>query len=75
MKKKLTRTGNSVALVLDKPIMELLGVDENSEVEVSTNGDVLVMTPVRDAMRDEQFRKSADKIHSKYAGLFRRLAK
>jgi antitoxin MazE len=75
MKKKLTRTGNSVALVLDKPILEQLGVDENSEVEVSTNGDVVVITPIRDKARDERFRKSADKIHSKYAGLFRRLAK
>lgn len=75
MRKKLTRTGNSVALVLDRALLEQLGVDENSEVELSTNGDVLVMTPVRDEMRDEQFRKSADKIHSKYAGLFRRLAK
>jgi len=75
MRKKLTRTGNSAALVLDKPLLEQLGVDENSELELSTNGDVLVITPVRDGVRDEQFRKSADKIHSKYAGLFRRLAK
>ena len=75
MKKKLTRTGNSVALVLDKPMLKQLGVDETSEVEVSMNGDVLVLTPVRDDTRDEDFRKSADKIHSKYAGLFRRLAK
>ncbi len=74
MKKKLTRTGNSVALVLDKSMLKQLGVDETSEVEVSMNGDVLVMTPVRDDAQDEDFRKSADKIHSKYAGLFRRLA-
>ena len=50
-------------------------MDENSEVELSTNGDVLVMTPVRDGESEERFRKSADKIHGKYAGLFRRLAK
>lgn len=74
MKKKLTRTGNSVALVLDKPLLEELGLDENSEVEVSTNGDVLVMTPLRTAAREKKFRKSVDKINRKYAGLFRRLA-
>jgi antitoxin component of MazEF toxin-antitoxin module len=75
MRKKFTRTGNSVAIVFDKPLLERLGVDENSEVELSTNGDVVVITPIRDNARDERFRKSADKIHSKYAGLFRRLAK
>jgi antitoxin component of MazEF toxin-antitoxin module len=36
MIKKLTRTGNSIAAVLDKPLLEELGLDENSEVEIST---------------------------------------
>jgi antitoxin component of MazEF toxin-antitoxin module len=75
MRKKLTRTGNSVALVLDKPILEHLGLDENSEVEVSTNGDVVVITPIRDEGHDERFLQAADKVNKKYAGLFRRLAK
>jgi len=74
MKKKLTRTGNSVALVLDKPLLEKLGLEEGGEVELSTNGDVLVMTPVRDAVRERKFRKSASKIAGKYAGLFQRLS-
>lgn len=74
MIKKLTRTGNSVALVLDKPLLDQLGLDETSEVEVSTNGEILVITPVRDAARDEKFRKSAEKIAAKYAGVFRRLS-
>lgn len=74
MIKKLTRTGNSVALVLDKPLLEALGLDENTEVEVSTNGDVLVVTPVRDRLRERKFRKAADEVHRKYAGLFRKLA-
>jgi antitoxin component of MazEF toxin-antitoxin module len=74
MRKKLTRTGNSVALVLDKPLLEELGLDENSEVEVSTNGELVVITPLREAAREKKFRNAADKINRKYAGLFRRLA-
>ncbi len=74
MKKKLTRTGNSVALVLDKPILEQLGVDENSEVEVSTNGDVLVMTPVRDEARRHNLDKILEELDAEYGGVFRRLA-
>jgi len=74
MKKKLTRTGNSVALVLDKPILDALGIDENTLVEVSTNGDVLVMTPVRDKAREKKFSKAVEKINRKYAGLFKKLA-
>ncbi len=74
MIKKLTRTGNSIAVVLDKPMLEELGLDENSEVEVSTNGQIIVITPKRDSARDRTFRKAVDKINRKYAGLFKRLS-
>ncbi len=74
MKKKLTRTGNSVALVLDKPMLEQLGLDEHSEVELSTNGDVLVVTPLRSAARRRKLNKIIDQIDEQYAGVFRRLA-
>ena len=74
MIKKLTRTGNSIALVLDKPLLEELGLDENAEVEVSTNGQVIVITPKRTSARDRKFRKAVDKINRKYAGLFKRLS-
>lgn len=74
MIKKLTRTGNSIALVLDKPLLEELGLDENAEVEVSTNGQVIVITPKRSSARDRKFRKAVDKINLKYAGLFKRLS-
>ena len=74
MIKKLTRTGNSIAVVLDKPLLEELGLDENAEVEVSTNGQVIVITPKRNAARDRKFRKAVDKVNSKYAGLFKRLS-
>lgn len=74
MIKKLTRTGNSIALVLDKPLLEELGLDENSEVEVSTNGQIIVITPKRSSARDRKFRHAVDKINRKYAGLFKRLS-
>ena len=74
MIKKLTRTGNSLAVVLDKPLLDELELDENSEVEVSTNGQIIIITPKRDAARQRRFRKAADKINRKYAGLFKRLS-
>jgi len=74
MIKKLTRTGNSLAVVLDKPMLDELGLDENAEVEVSTNGQIIVITPKRSAARDRKFRNAVDKINRKYAGLFKRLS-
>ena len=75
MRKKLTRSGNSVALVLDKPLLEQLGLSESQEVELSTNGDVLVVTPIRDAARRRKLQKVLDRADEQYGGVFRRLAK
>lgn len=74
MIKKLTRTGDGIALVLDVPMLEQLGLDENAEVEVSTNGQMIVITPKATAARERKFRDAADRINRKYAGLFKRLS-
>lgn len=75
MKAKLTRVRDGIAVVLDAPLLSELGLREDSEVEISTTGDSLVMTPVRDGEPDPRFRESVDKINRKHAGLFQRLAK
>jgi hypothetical protein len=36
MKKKLTKTGNSLALVLDRPLLAATGIDADTPLEVST---------------------------------------
>jgi len=74
MVKKLTRTGNSLALVIDKPLLETLGIDENTELEISTNGDLLVVTPVRDRAREKKLKKILADLDREYGGVFRRLA-
>jgi antitoxin MazE len=55
------------------PLLQQLGIDEHTELEISTNGDVLVMTPVRGRARERRFRKAVDKVNTRYAGLFKRL--
>lgn len=46
MTKKLARVGNSTALIIDKPILELLGMKPDDEVTVRTDGMSLIVTPV-----------------------------
>lgn len=75
MMKRLTKTGNSVALVLDKQLLEAAHLSADSEVEVSTDGDTIVITPRRDAARVADFRAGLEKMHERYAGVFAMLAK
>ena len=74
MVKRLTKTGNSLALVLDRPLLEATRIDADTPLEISTDGDVIVISPVRDARRAEMFRAGAKAINERYAGVFKRLA-
>jgi len=74
MRKKLTRTGNSLALVLDKPLLDRLGIDANTPLDVSTDGHVLVISPARDKRRTAKLKAIVAEAHAKYGGVFRRLA-
>ena len=74
MTKRLTRSGNSLALVIDRPLLEALEIDADTELELSTDGDVLVVTPLRDPKRRRQVAEFVAEGHEQYGGVFRRLA-
>jgi antitoxin MazE len=74
MPKTLTRTGNSLALVLDKPILEATGIDADTPLEVSTDGDVIVIQPVRSRRRTAKLKQILNELDREHAGAFRRLA-
>ena len=74
MIKTLIKHGNSLALVIDKPILEMLQVTPDTPLELTTNGESLLVSPVRDAARKKRLHKSLDKINRKYGDDLRRLA-
>jgi antitoxin MazE len=74
MLKKLTKTGNSLALVLDKPLLDRAQIDADTPLEVSTDGDVIVITPVRDRRRTARLKRIVAEAHRQYGGVFTRLA-
>lgn len=46
MMKKLQKVGNSNALILDLPIMEMVGLEEGKEVQVTVCNGSIIITPV-----------------------------
>jgi antitoxin MazE len=74
LRKRLTRTGNSLALVFDRPLLAAAKIGPDTPLEVSTDGDVIVVSPVRRARRSARFRRAVAEINRNYAGVFRRLA-
>jgi len=74
MTKNLVKHGNSWALVLDKPIMELLQFEPETPLDLITNGDVLVVHPRRSPERQKQFQSALNEINRKYSHTLKRLA-
>jgi antitoxin component of MazEF toxin-antitoxin module len=48
MRKNLSAIGNSLGLVIEKPILELLNITRDTELEVTTDGTRLIVEPVRE---------------------------
>ena len=72
--KKLTKLGNSQALVIDKQTLAQMGLSEGNEVSMTLHGRQLVITPVEPRISEEEFQKTMESVLDKYDELFRRLA-
>ncbi|UCD81385.1 MAG: hypothetical protein JSW26_08175 [Desulfobacterales bacterium] len=74
MIKTLTKHGNSLALVIEKPILELINADADTLFDISTDGQVLILSPVKDASRESTFREALDKVNARYPKALKKLS-
>jgi len=74
MTKTLVKHGNSLALIIDKPILELLRITPETPLELTTDGERLLVSPVRDKKRQEKLSLSLAKINRRYRDDLKRLA-
>lgn len=74
MFKRLTKHGNSLALVIDRPILDLLKIDSDTPLEVSTDGTQLIITPVTASRRREIFEQAEESVIKRYGNTLRKLA-
>jgi len=74
MVKKLTKHGNSLALVIDRPILDLLHIDPDTLLEVSTDGKQLIVAPAKASARRKKFEGAQESAHKRYGKAFRKLA-
>jgi antitoxin component of MazEF toxin-antitoxin module len=73
MMKKLIQHGNSVALVLDKPILELLNITVETPFEITTDGKNLILSPQIEKYTDTDIMRSLEEINKKYSSALKRL--
>jgi len=80
MVKKLTKHGNSLAILIDKPILELLNITEDTRINLRTDGTNIIIEPVRAQTTagvisdNPKLQKIYEDIVAKYDEAFRKLA-
>lgn len=73
MIKTLTTHGNSAALIIDKPILELLGITLSTPLKIATDGKSLIISPVKEGDREERFQAALNKVNANHGETLRKL--
>jgi antitoxin MazE len=71
----LIQHGNSAALVIEKPILQLLNIDLTTNLEIITDGKNIIIPPLRSPGSEEDFLNSVAKINKKNRKTLEKLAK
>jgi len=79
MIKKLSKHGNSLAIILDKAILTLLNIDEKTKIKIRTDGNNIILEPIktegkRGTFEDKKLKKIYEKLVEKYKDDLEKLA-
>jgi antitoxin component of MazEF toxin-antitoxin module len=77
--KRLTKIGDSTGIVIDRPILDMLGLDKGDEVSLRIDKDKLIIeradeSAVRSSRR-AKLEKARERMHGDIGGTLRKLAK
>jgi hypothetical protein len=74
IQKKLSVVGKSLGLIIDKPVLELLRIDKETTLDVTSDGVSLLIRPLR-GERSDHVRAASERVADKHAKAFEKLAK
>ena len=74
MVKTLKKHGNSQALVIEKALMDAMGIETDTPLHVSVSGNSLIVTPVHVGIGKQEIREALEKLRPRYGEMLERLA-
>ena len=74
MLKKLSAVGNSLGLIIERPILDLLDISKDTLLEVKTDGEALIIRPAK-LGKKERIRASTKRMMAVHEETLRKLAK
>ncbi len=75
MVKTLTVHGNSAALIIDKPILEMLQITPETPLKISTDGKNLIISPLRKKSDETKFSRALENVNKRHGKTLKRLAR
>ncbi len=75
MTKKLIRHGNSAALVLDKALLDLLKVQMDTPLEITTDGNNIIISPLVHQKAEATLLQALERINQKHRAVLEKLGK
>ncbi len=75
MVKRLTRHGNSLALVIDKGVLSLLNINEKTPLSVTTDGRNLIVAPASPVSRARRLKAILAEGNRRYGKMLKQLAR
>ena len=74
MLKTLKKHGNSHALVIEKGLMETLGIEADTPLQVTVSGHSLIVTPANVGIGQDKVKASIRRLRPRYGRILRNLA-
>lgn len=75
MRKNLTVIGNSFGIIIEKPILDLLGITKETQLEMITDGKRLILEPVTEEDRTARIKSATRRVIKNHDKTLRELAK
>ena len=75
LRRKITTSGNSAALVLSQDLLGLMGVKVGDDVEIEVQGTSLIVRPIDERRRNEIVMAAGREVIRKRRKLLERLAR
>lgn len=74
MTRRLTEHGKGAALVIDDSLLELLGIDFDTDLEVVTDGKRLIVSPLQTNQPGEELLASLERVNLAHHTTLKKLA-
>jgi antitoxin component of MazEF toxin-antitoxin module len=74
MVKTLQKHGNSLALVLEKPLLEMLNINAETPLQIQVSNGSLIVTPTQVGIPESEVTESLSRLRPRYKRMLDHLA-